>query len=740
VHRASKAIAPPAIAASVAAAAVSAPALAQELEPTPPAPDRPAVRMARIESPPTIDGRLDEAVWNQAEVITELTQVDPIEGAAPTERTEVRILHDEKAVYLGVRCFSSVPVIARQMKRDSTDITEDDHITIVLDTFLDRRNGYVFIVGAAGGKRDGLVRGTRTEFDWDGIWYAKTRVIKNQDDADGGGPGWVAEIAIPAKTVSFDPALDRWGFNIQRIIRGKNESVRWASPRRDVGIVAPGGAGDAVDVGGLEQGAGISITPYAVANLDFEESNQTIEPSFDMFWQITPSTTLALTYNTDFAETEVDERQVNLTRFPLFFPEKRDFFLQDASIFQFGGIRQSPLPFFSRRIGLVGGQEQEILAGAKLTGREGDLNFGLLDVQMKEDDALGDKNLFVGRASVNVLEESALGVIVTNGNPQRRGNNTLVGADFDYRDSDGPGGAVLDGNAWFQATLDSPSGGFEDGRSSATDYAWGGRFSYSRDPWDAGFFYGEYGPSFNPALGFISRRGRREMNVNGSYTFRPNGDFIRTVAVSTRTSAYTTLNGTLESLETTLPTVELRSQDGDFARFHLELARERLFDPFEIVDGVVIPVDTYDTWSVSMNSGTTPSRKLSGNFFASYGTFFSGDRLDIGGGLRFQPNPQLLVSGDISNNIIDLEEGEFEVIVASGRVELQFSPEVSWSNVVQWDNQSDLIGVNSRLRYEVEPGSEVYVVYSGGANIGDEAGFETTQSQLTIKAGVTFRF
>ncbi|MCP3904465.1 MAG: hypothetical protein GY715_12630, partial [Planctomycetes bacterium] len=337
------------------------------------------------------------------------------------------------------------------MKRDA-GFGPDDFVAIVVDPFFDRRNGYYFEMSATGAIGDAAVEDNdRLRRDWDGIWYGKATIDEK---------GWVAEMSIPFKTISFNPETSRWSFNASRRIRRRNESIRWASPSRDKPFISMADAAVIEGIEDIDQGIGLDIKPYGLARArrdhDLDEDQLDLDGGFDAFYKLTPGLTLAVTVNTDFAETEVDDRRVNLTRFPLFFPEKRDFFLQDAGIFNFGGINVNPLPFFSRRIGLdASGRTVDILAGAKVTGRVEDLNLGMLNVVMKDDETLGDKNYFVGRASVNVLEQSTVGAIFTHGDASSPDDAFLGGVDFNYRDNIFDGQRVLEGNAFYQVS-DTP--------------------------------------------------------------------------------------------------------------------------------------------------------------------------------------------------------------------------------------------------------------------------------------------
>jgi hypothetical protein len=683
---------------------------------------------ARAEQPPVIDGHLDEEVWSQAALLDNFTQVDPVNGRPPSEHTEVRLLYSADHLFIGVRCFDADPegVVARSMARDG-DHGSDDRVIFALDTFADRRNGYVFVVSAGGGKRDGLIEAGQARWDWDGLWDVETSV----DDK-----GWTAEIAIPMKTLSFDESIDSWGFNFERFIRRKSELVRWASPSRDTGVASMNDAGEITDLADLDQGYGLTIKPFLTGKLNIEDNDLTFEPGVDIFYKLTPSVTAALTINTDFAEAEVDNRRVNLTRFPLFFPEKRAFFLEDSGLFEFGGINQSPKPFFSRRIGIVGGEQRDILAGLRLTGRTGGLRFGALNVQMKDDDQLGAKNLGVLRLKHDVGDESAVGLVATNGRPGGRGNNQLLGVDFNYVDSHAWGGRAS-GNAWLMATHDDPTGAPAE---NDDPFAIGGRLGWNGDPWSIFAFFAHVGYDFNPGLGFVSRPGTREYHLRGGYTWRPEThDWIRAVNTSFGAGAYTAFDNEIQSANLDLPRVTLTTNSADSVFAVALLDRERLDTPFEIVDGVSIPADVYDNAGWRAGFTTSEARKVSFNANYSQRGFYTGTRADSFAAVTVRPNASLAFAAEYFLNEIELDTGDFTVRTARARATIQFSPELSWSNTIQWDNQSDQAGLNSRVRYEFRPGQEVFLVYNEGFDVIDDE-FTSTDRELTFKAGLTFRF
>lgn len=693
-------------------------------------PPRPIVSLggARTDRAPVIDARLDEEAWGRAAVIDGFTQVDPVNGAAPSERTEVRLLYDADNLYLGVRCFDSEAggIVARSMARDAGH-GSDDRLVFTLDTFADRRNGYIFVVSAAGGKRDGLIEGNRTSWEWDGLWDAAARV----DDG-----GWTAEIAVPMKTLSFDEGISAWGFNIERFIKRKVELVRWASPSRDAGVATMIDAGEITDLADLDQGRGVTIKPFFTGKLDLDSDDLKFEPGVDIFYKITPSTTAALTVNTDFAEAEVDDRRVNLTRFPLFFPEKRAFFLEDSGLFEFGGINQSPKPYFSRRIGIVGGEQKDILAGLRVTGRSDGLRFGVLDVQMKDDDELGEKNLGIVRLKRDIGEESSVGLIATNGRPGARGNNQLLGVDLSLVDSDAWGGNAS-ADTWIMGTRDDPTGA--EGEND-DPFALGGRAGWSGDPWSIFAFFAHVGRDFRPGLGFVSRPGTREYHLRGGYTWRPQAhDWIRTVNVTAGVGAYTNFNDQVESADIDMPRVTLTTNDADSVFAVALFDRERLDEPFEIVDGVTIPAGEYDNAGWRAGIVTSDARWVSVAANYSQKGFYDGTRADSFVSATFRPNASLALAAEYFLNEVELDSGAFTVRTARARATVQFSPELSWDNTLQWDNQSDQAGLNSRVRYEFRPGQEVYVVYNEGFDVLDDE-FTSTSRELTFKAGLTFRF
>ena len=483
----------------------------------------------RTENPPVIDGRIDELVWALADVVEDFHEIDPDEYTEPSQRTQVFVLYDENNLYIAAKLWDAQPdEIVAQILRQGSFIGNDDYFSVILDPFHDRRSGYRFQVNPNGVRNEAIYQNTTdTQGNWQGIWQAEATIV---DD------GWTAEMAIPYKTLSFSSANDTWGINFSRKIARSNEIIGWVSRTR---AQNPGVAGIAIGLDGLEQGRGLDIVPSLSmrGTKDFVPGTSATdsEPSVDVFYKLTPSMTGVLTVNTDFSATEVDDRQINLTRFPLFFPEKRDFFLQDADIFEFGRIGgsveaccshtvddQNGRPFFSRQIGLSQGQPVGIDGGVKLTGRAGPWSLGVLDIRQEQFGDIDARNLFVGRAVLNVLEESNVGVIVTDGDPQSNLDNTLLGVDFRYLNTRIPGDRTLSGEAWYQQS-DTPG---LDGDDAA--FGLGLRLN-TLDKFSGLAKYVELQDNFNPALGFTNRIGIRQLSAVLDYTHRPQDRFLRTI-------------------------------------------------------------------------------------------------------------------------------------------------------------------------------------------------------------------
>lgn len=393
-------------------------------------------RAVRVEQPPVIDGIIDDAVWQQANVITDFHQTRPGNGTPTSERTEVYVVYDDDALYVAARMFDSEPgLISAPVIRHGQGMPSDDRLVVILDPFNTGSAGYRFETNLNAARHDSLYTSvTSFSLDWNTIWDVATSVD---------GESWIAELEIPFKSIPFDPAIETWGFNFGRAIRRRGEEMAWVSQNRTYN---PSVSGQMTGISGISKGVGLDLVPSLSVNRRREYDPATketnTEPSLDAFYRITPSLNAALTINTDFSATEVDNRQVNLTRFNLFFPEKRDFFLNDSDLFQFGNIggmaggneatslgsRENARPFFSRRLGLSeSGAPVDINYGGRISGRVGRWNIGTLAIRQDEFAAVDASDLFVTRVSANVLEDSGIGFIYTNGDPGSNIDNSVVG-------------------------------------------------------------------------------------------------------------------------------------------------------------------------------------------------------------------------------------------------------------------------------------------------------------------------
>lgn len=684
----------------------------------------------RVDAPPVIDGRLDEPAWSQATSIGPFTQQEPDEGAPPTQQTDVRVLYDTGHFYIGIRCFDSDPsaIIATQMGRDA-DLATDDRVSIVIDTFHDRRNAFFFKMNPAGAKIDALIQnnGADVNLPWDGIWEGNASIDEK---------GWVVEIALPFKTLNFKPGLGTWGFNVERILKRRLEVSRWSGARLDVAFAQVAEAGDVRGLAGIDQGIGLDLKPFFVGRFTNDRSGEPDQdlqgqPGFDAFYKVTPSLQASLTVNTDFAETEVDERRVNLTRFPLFFPEKRDFFLQDAGIFQFADLDTDLIPFFSRHIGLTDeGDRVPILVGGKLTGREAGYNVGLLDVQTDSAGNTPERNLLAARVSRNIGDQSTIGGIVTRGNPSGKGENALYGLDANYRTSSFSGDKNLVASVW---GLQSYTSG-----ESGSDLAYGASVGYPNDLWNWDASVKEIQSNFDPALGFVPRTGIRKYTGQVAYEPRPNG-FVRQISFRAEPEVITGIDNEIQTADASLRVFGVELDAGDEARVFVLPNFERLDEAFDIHDGLTIPAGDFTFTRYRAEVETALKRPISGEASVELGEFFDGHRTDLETQVDWRPSRYFTGSIAYEQNRVWLPDGHFTVHVERARLNLALSPELSWSNFVQFDNESNTMGVNSRVRWIITPGEEVFFVVNHTFERQNGA-VDPLFQEIAVKLEYTIRF
>ena len=725
--------------------------------------DAPRAHAVRVMEPPVIDGILDDPVWQQAEVVSEFTQVVPVEGAEPSYRTEVRFLTTDRSLFISFRAFDPDPdgIVANLMGRGEFFFF-DDNFTLVLDTFHDHRNGYFIQVNPHGGRRDGTFEGTSFEESWDGIWYAKARIDKQ---------GWAAEIELPYQTFSFKPGVDTWGLNMTRRIRRFNEEIRWADPSVERIMVNMSQAGVLDGLSGADQGLGLDVVPSGIVRalndpIGDDKQKVEVEPSFDARYRLLPSLTATVTANTDFSQTEVDSRQLNLTRFALFFPERREFFLQDSGIFTFGGLeRKNGQPFFSRRIGLADdGEAIRLWGGGKVTGRVGRFNIGILDIQQDNNAGVRDTNLSVVRMSANVLKESKVGFILTHGDPLSNDTNLLGGLDFNFRSNDVVKGRVTTANVWLQGSFTGTSGGDYSDRSSS----FGGQVAYPNDivNWELG--YREIQQGFNPALGFVNRTDIRRYDLKYRYRIRPTDSPIRTVDAQVDGYLITDRDNNVESALINFRPLRIANQIDDNIELRIAHLYENPTDPFFITGHIGIPADDdHHFTSVIVKVNTSRNRKLHATLNVGYGAFYDGTAVRIAPTLSWRPSPHFLLaieyderqffgiracSGAVDNLGEPLEcapdpdtgnstirTTDFATRVARVRVKINFTTDISWETFVQYDNISDGIGAQSRFRWIIEEGRDLFLVVGQDFDASD-GDFRVGKTETVVKLRWTLRF
>jgi hypothetical protein len=711
------------------ASALASPVLAAQL---PAAGAVPTALATPVVQAPSLDGRLDEAVWATASPLGTLRQQDPEENAAASEETEVRVLFTPQALYVGIRCHDRTPsgIVATQLTRDAI-LEADDYVLVLLDPLLDGRNGFFFEVNPAGARTDGQVANNAETLNpnWDGVWDAAARIT---DD------GWSAEIEIPFKTLRFNPHQTTWGLNVERHIKRKNETDRWASARRDVWIGNLAEAGRLEGLTNLAPGHGLDLRPY-LAGGDTDHDGQ-LDVGLDAFQRLTATLNGALTINTDFAETEVDARQVNLTRFPLFFPEKRAFFLEGAGVFDLAGLGSSNtdlVPFFSRRIGLADtGEPIPIRAGAKVIGRQGDYNIGVLDVYTGHTD-LGPtmdtrQNLFVGRVTRNLLRQSWVGAIVTHGNPTGGGENTMVGADARFATSEFRGGKNLSLDVYLLRTSGAST--------SRADVAGGFRVDYPNDRWDLALSWKHIGDSFDPALGFVPRRGIRRATAGIEYMPRPHCCGIRQFFFEFRPEYVTDLGNRVQSWRIFTAPLNLRTESAEHLEWNYIPQYEHLDAPFEIRPGVVIPVGSYQWTRYRTEVNTATKRRWVVDAAYWWGGFYDGTLRELEVGLTIKPSAHLLVNASVSRNDVDVRAGRFHTQILALRGDYNISPDVSWATLVQYDNDSRLLGFQGRFRWILKPGNDLFLVFNRGWERLEDGSFVGRFERAAAKLQYTFRW
>lgn len=702
-----------------------------------------------------LDGVLDDAVWALAQPITEFRQQEPVEGGTPSEPTEIRILYDDQALYIGAMMYDSNPegILAYQLQRDA-GLGTDDRFMWIISTFNDNRTGYFFETNPAGLLGDGLIEGGGGfNKRWNGIWNIRTSIQEN---------GWAVEVRIPFSTLNFDPALDTWGINFQRTIRRHNEEILWNGWRRTEGLFRPVHTGELRGLSDISQGRGIELKPFVNASTSggpaagASRGNET-KTGIDITYSLTPSLRGALTLNTDFAEVEVDSRQVNLTRFPLRFPEQREFFLEGSGVFSFNWAD----PFFSRRIGLVQGQEVPIDFGARIGGQVGDYELGVYqvrtgDTQLENRDGSfqpwAAEDFTVARVKRRLFQQSHVGLIYT-----RRASDEIpgaipledrhtVGADFNFFTSQflGQYNAQVEG---FMVQHTDPVNGGDLGATERSSR--GVRWAFPNDLIRVESSHREFGEQWDPAVGFVERRGFRRHNPSFTYAPRPqNWSWVRQTQHSISYEYLTDLDNRLLTRHIEITPLQINFETGDRVEFEGGRNFERLDHPFTIygqgADAIVIQPGDYHSNIWAAEVATAGRRMFSGSAEYERAEFWGGERNSVELSGTFRSRGGIQLTTEFQHNEVSLPQGDFDTNLVRLSWAWNFSPWTAFTGNVQYDDLSDVVGVYARLRWIIQPGNDVFLVWSHNWLYDDgplrDSRFEPLTRGGAIKVNYTFRF
>ena len=680
------------------------------------------VRATRLRAPLQIDGRLDEPVYETVQSITDFIQQLPDEGALGSERTEAWVLFDDDSIYISARCYDTAPPsewVANEMRRDVIQLRQNDSFSLMLDTFYDRRNGLAFLVTPIGGFSDFAIsnEGGRVNTDWNTIWDSRTARF------DG---GWTVEIQIPFKSLRYRPTSTQvWGIQLRRIIRRRTEAsyltpLPISAARGNSVIAGLWRVSQAGSLVGIEVPSGsrkIEIKPYGIGGVttDIDADSPTrnaLDGQFglDVKYGVTQNLTADFTYSTDFAQVEVDEQRVNLTRFSLFFPEKREFFLEARGNFDFArgaglGGAGAPTLFFSRRIGLQGGDVVPILAGGRLTGKIGAFDVGALNIQTGNELLSGAQttNFTVLRVKRDILRRSTIGGIFTNRSVSLLGDgsNQVYGIDGRLAFFDD---VTLLGYVARTRTADRP------GR----DASYLAQFDYAGDRYGVNLAHLVIEDNFNPEIGFMRRDNIRRTTASGRFSPRPSSiDWVRRFSLSAGLDY--TQSADDRVLETRQQDVAFEVQLENSDRFTVSATDryELLRQPFTIAPGVTVPVGGYGFRSVLVGYAFGQQRPVSGSIAVGTGELWNGDItvVELGRG-RVEVTPQLSVEPSLSLNWVELPEGNFATSLSRVRVSYTVSPRMFFSGLLQHNSSGNTFSTNVRLRWEYSPGSELFVVYT----------------------------
>ena len=707
-----------------------------------------AVRLG-TEDKITLDGQLDEAAWSRATPAKDFIQQLPKNGALGSERTEVRFVFSRDALYMGVICFDADPRAMRgsTIKRDDF-LGADDRFMWVIDPLLNGQTGYFFEMNPSGLMADALMGPLGQMIrEWDGVWDSVTR----QSDI-----GWTIEIKFPFRMFNFNPDGRGWGINMLRTVRRRQEDSLWMSWGLNQGLFRMENTGLLVGITDVSQGRGLELRPYALATSVASPGRGQAgavgngDVGADFYYSLTPALRTNLTINTDFAQTEVDQRQVNLTRFSLFFPEKRAFFNEGGSFFDFASTTQgrfgsgiandtAVVPFFTRRIGLTGdGLPQKIDFGGKLTGQIGRQDVGVLQIRTADDGGAPGEDFTVARFKRRMLRQSYVGALYTR--RATRGAQTpaldTLGLDYRLGTATFRGRQILEASGYLLRTSNPADTG--------ENYAYGFGLDYPNDRYFATVSYREVQDNYNPAVGFTLRDGYRRYAPTFRFQPRPrNNRLVRQYTFGVDGDLqYDTDDNSLLLRSFDVTAFKVGFQSGDSLTAGFVTTHERLDDAFRISPRITLPRgSTYDYTRLTLQASTSSRRTLAVTASFDVGSFYSGERRRGALTLGLRPRPGLVVSLNTELNEVDLAEGRFTTRLYRAIAETHFNPWAALTNNIQFDSVSGILGWQSRFRWIPLPGSDVYFVYNH--NWTDDptlSRFSTVDRRAASKILYTFGF
>ncbi len=738
------------------------PAAAQEPPASPEAVTRDAqghatLRTTRLTAPLTFDGRLDDPIYSSVPAASGFVQQEPAEGAPASDKTELWVFFDDQNIYVGARLWETHPErrVTSDMRRDASNLYNNDHIGVLFDTFDDRRNGFGFSSNAQGGMFDWQVTNEQPSNNWNGLWDVKTADFDR---------GWTVEFVIPFRSMRFKEGSREWGVNVRRMVRWRNEltflsqvPVEWG--RRGLSKVSS--VGTLVGLESPTRLRNLDVKPYALGS---NTTNRRTAPPLashgvgefgvDAKWGITQSVVTDFTYNTDFAQVEDDEAQVNLTRYSVLFPEKRDFFLEGQDVFNFagagsnqggggqgptainmgggGGSSVTPIVFFSRRIGLQNSQVVPIRGGARLLGRGNGFQVGALQMRTEEIAAAGApaSDFSVVRINRDILKRSRVGVIATRRAPRASGDGQ--GYSYGIDSSINPREQLAINTYW--AGTSGTTGSASDRSSYRANVTWNA---------DQTGFQAEHlflGDQFNPEIGFLRRTAFRRTYGQARYSPRPaRWTTVRKFYYEASYDYFEDRDGRPESREAQAAyRMELSSGDqwaGEYSQ-----AFEHLAAQFQVTPGVVVPAGDYRFQQAKLLFTSSPQRRISGTLALTYGGFYGGTLQELTWRGRVEFGPRFYAEPTVSLNLFATPFGDGDSNIVSSRLTYTLTPRMFASALVQYQSASGTLSANARFRWEYQPGSELFVVYSDGRNTTGPGFPELDNRSLVVKVTKLFRF